>query len=124
MEKSPQCYLLFSPLSAKRLTIITYVIHFIEAISVWFLGYTMHHIFTFQFFLSDTINFLTVLTFMFHPETNKQLLQPCIAFSLHYVGVIWAVLISATSLYRVPKMKDGSAWITIICSSLLQLYLE
>ena len=36
---------------------------------------------------------------------------------MHYIGVTWAMSISAMVLHYDPEMQDGLGWITIICVS-------
>ena len=122
-ELEPIYYLLLSPLAAKRLSIITYFIHTLEAISVWIISSIMCPTFAYQFFFSDSLNFFTSLVFIFHPKINTKLWRICVALSMHYIGVTWAMSISAMVLHYDPEMQDGLGWITIICVSLIQLYL-
>ena len=125
-ELQPVYYLIFASnlKIAKRLTIITFFIVIVQAIAVWIIPAFMFTIFSLQFVMVDTATFLAAITFIFHPNTNDKLIKMCLAFSIHYIGVTWNMFIQIISFYYDKASKDsGFGWITIICSSLLQLYL-
>ena len=122
-ELEPIHYLLWSPRVAKTISYTTYFIFIMEAIAVWFVGNNIYYVFNFQFIFSDLFNFTVSIMFIFHPETNYKLWKMCVAFSMHYVGVLWAFTIGMYSRFYDSSMTLGFGWAAIGLSSLLQLYL-
>ena len=122
-ELEPVYYLLFSAKNARKITFVSYFIHTLEAIVIWFTGYLFHDIFALQFIFSDTMNFVVSMMYIFHPKTDKKLFKMCLAFSLHYIGVFWAESIVILKRFYDETIPIGFGWITIAICGLIQLYL-
>ena len=106
-----------------KLTIITYIIYFLEGIAVLFIVHPMYTFFFVQSYISDSYNILVSLIFIFHPQTSELLCRMCTAFSLHYIGISLGLITLMYQNFYVATITNGIGWIFIGGSSVLQTYL-